>query len=102
MDALTHLNYAFAYIDPETFDITTMDDLTDENLFRSVAELKDIKKDLQVWVSIGGWTFSDNDTTTQPVFGDIARTDANRRKFADKLLSFLDFWGFDGKHFHMQ
>ncbi|KAF3031170.1 hypothetical protein E8E12_000764 [Didymella heteroderae] len=47
VDALTHLNYAFAYIDPETFGITTMNDLTDENLFKSVAELKDIKKDLQ-------------------------------------------------------
>jgi chitinase len=96
VDALTHLNYAFAYIDPESFDITTMDGLTDENLFGDVAELKDIKKDLKVWISIGGWTFSDNDTTTQPVFGNIARTSANREKFAKKLLSFLDFWGFDG------
>ena len=96
VDALTHLNYAFAYIDPDTFGITTMDELTGQYLFQEVAQLKDIKKDLKVWISIGGWTFSDNGTATQPVFGNIARTQANREKFAKKLLRFLDFWGFDG------
>jgi chitinase len=51
---------------------------------------------LEVFVSIGGWTFSDNGTATQPVFGDIASTDANRQKFADRLVIFMTLYGFDG------
>jgi chitinase len=97
VDALTHLNYAFAYIDPQSFKLTTMDDATPEYLFQEVADLKKLKSGLEVWISVGGWTFSDNDTSTQPVFGNIARSESNRRKFADNLLSFLDLYGYDGK-----
>ncbi|KAL2385529.1 hypothetical protein RJZ90_001269 [Blastomyces dermatitidis] len=93
---LTHLNYAFAYIDPTSFEITTMDAATPISLFDEVAALKIVKPSLQLYVSIGGWTFSDNNTITQPIFGNIARSPANRRKFADNILSFLNQYGFDG------
>jgi len=62
VDALTHLNYAFAYIDPQSFDLVTMDQQTPAELFQEVADVKRYKSDLQVWVSVGGWTFSDNGT----------------------------------------
>jgi chitinase len=51
---------------------------------------------LQVYLSLGGWTFSDNNTATQPVLGDIASTQANRDDFARNVLSFLNEYGFDG------
>ncbi|KAF9888672.1 hypothetical protein FE257_008430 [Aspergillus nanangensis] len=96
LDALTHLNYAFAYISPDTLQITTMDAATPASLFDDLAALKVTKPHLQIFVSIGGWTFSDNDTATQPLFGNIARSDSNRQKFADNTLTFLNLYGFDG------
>lgn len=75
VDGLTHVNFAFAYIDPDTFKITTMDDATPADLFTQTADVRTLKLgngDLEVFVSIGGWTFSDNNTATQPVFSNIA------------------------------
>lgn len=102
MDALTHLNYAFAYIDPSSFSLVTMDQQTPESLFQEVADVKKYKSNLKVWVSVGGWTFSDNGTSTQSVFGNIAASAANRQKFADNVVKFLNHYGFDGKWQHSQ
>jgi len=54
LDALTHVNYAFAYIDPETYEVVTMDSSTPGSLFDDTTLLKSLKPDLEVWVSIGG------------------------------------------------
>ncbi|KAL7621055.1 hypothetical protein AAE478_008367 [Parahypoxylon ruwenzoriense] len=96
IDALTHVNYAFAYLDPQSFKITTMDAATPASTFEDLADLKVMNPNLQIFVSIGGWTFSDNGTATQPVFGNIARSAANRQTFANNLLQFLDSFGYDG------
>ncbi|EZF35684.1 hypothetical protein H109_04882 [Trichophyton interdigitale MR816] len=96
ISALTHLNYAFAFIDASTFELTTMDAATPVSLFDDIASLKDIKPSLQIYISVGGWTFSDNNTATQPVFGNIARSLENREKFANNALAFLNQYGFDG------
>lgn len=96
VDALTHLNYAFAYLDPDTFGITTMDAATPISLFEDFSNLKTTNPDLKLFVSIGGWTFSDNNTYTQPIFANIAQSATNRQKFADQLLKFLNYYGFDG------
>ena len=96
VDALTHLNYAFAYIDPTTFQLVTMDGQTPESLFQSVTDVKQYKGTLNVWISVGGWTFSDNGTATQPVFGNIAASAANRQIFADNVVKFCNHYGFDG------
>lgn len=93
---MTHLNFAFAFIDPTSFEITTMDAATPVELFDDVAFLKVVKPQLQIYLSIGGWTFSDNDTVTQPIFGNIARSAKNRQIFANNLLKFLDKYGYDG------
>lgn len=86
-------------IDPETLEITAMDSLTPEYLFAQVTDLKNMysgASTLDVYISIGGWTFSDNGTDTQPVFPDIAGDAAKRQKFADNLVSFMTRYGFDG------
>ena len=49
------VNFAFAYIAPGSFEVTTMDGQTPASLFKDTTNLKSIKEDLQVWVSIGGW-----------------------------------------------
>jgi chitinase len=79
-----------------SFEITTMDAQTPVSTFQDAVDLKMLKPDLKIFVSIGGWTFSDNGTATQPVFGNIARSSTNRQKFANNLLKFLNSYGFDG------
>ncbi|OTB16723.1 glycoside hydrolase family 18 protein, partial [Daldinia sp. EC12] len=93
---LTHLNFAFAYIAPGSFDLIPMDDQTPESLWKLSTDAKQYNPNLKVFVAIGGWTFSDNDTVTQPLFGEIASTAANRQKFADNVVRFANRYGFDG------
>lgn len=90
MKGLTHLNYAFAFIHPTTSQIKTMDAATPDSLFNNVAGLKIAHPKLEVFLRIRGWTFSDNDTVAQPVFGNIAGSAAKRKTFAANLLKFLN------------
>ncbi|OJJ42141.1 hypothetical protein ASPZODRAFT_20739 [Penicilliopsis zonata CBS 506.65] len=96
VNGLTHLNYAFAYIDPSTWTLTTMDGATPLSLFDDLAALKATNPNLNIFISVGGWSFSDNDTATQPIFGNLAREETNRRTFAKNALAFLNQYGFDG------
>lgn len=96
LSEMTHLNYAFAYIDPDSYEVVTMDSQTPENLFKITVDSKQYNADLKVFVSVGGWTFSDNGTATQPLLSEISSTSGNRQKFADNVVSFLDHYGFDG------
>lgn len=87
VDGLTHVNFAFAYIDPDSGDIIPMDDGEGTSLFQRVTNIKLRKPDLKVWVSIGGWTFN-NAGKYQSVFGDIARSTVQSSAFADKVIAF--------------
>jgi hypothetical protein len=49
------VNFAFPYIDPGSYQVVTMDTSTPSSLFQDKANLKSIKQDLTVFVSIGGW-----------------------------------------------
>jgi chitinase len=70
-----------------------MDSDTPSSLFTDATNLKSIKEDLEVFVSVGGWSFSDNDTTTQPIYSDIAASATLRQKFADNVVHFLKQYG---------
>lgn len=98
-EGLTHVNFAFAYIDPATLQVTAMDSDTPTSLFATTTDIKNLKSGgstLEVFVSIGGWTFSDNGTATQSVFPDVAADADKRQEFADNLVSFMSRYGFDG------
>jgi chitinase len=73
-----------------------MDPNTPNSLFQLATDTKQYNPTLEVWISVGGWTFSDNNTATQPVFGEIAASAQNRQKFADNVVLFLNRYGFDG------
>ncbi|THX54883.1 glycoside hydrolase [Aureobasidium pullulans] len=96
LDALSHVNFAFAYIDPENSQIMTMDTSTPSSLFQDTANLKSIKPSLKVFVSVGGWSFSDDGTETQAIFGDIAADATKRQTFANNAVKFMKQYGFDG------
>ncbi|RMJ21665.1 Glyco_18 protein [Aspergillus sp. HF37] len=100
IDGVTHVNFAFAYIDPDTLELTTMDSETPESLFQQITAIKSMKSGLgtpvEVWIAVGGWTFSNNGTETQPLFSEIARSEDKRQQFADKATEFMMRYGFDG------
>jgi chitinase len=72
-----------------------MDSVT-EDTYSQITNLKQKAPGLKIWISLGGWTFSDNDTDTQAVWGDLVSTQANRGTFASNLMVFMKQWGFDG------
>jgi chitinase len=95
VESLTHLNFAFGYIQPGTFEVVPMDDLP-PSLFSDLTALKSRNRGLKAIISLGGWTFNDNGTSTQPVFSDMVSSAGNRKKFIGNLFSFMGHYGFDG------
>jgi len=93
---LTDVNFAFAYIDPSSLQITVMDSATPAELFEQTSAMKATNPKLKVSVSIGGWTFSDNGTATQAVFPSIARDAGKRKQFADNCVAIMKSHGYDG------
>lgn len=90
----THLNFAFAYIDPQTFHIAPMNNST-ASLYKAVTALKCKQSNLQVWIAIGGWAMNDA-SPTQFIFSDLAASQTAQDAFFDSLLSFLQANEFDG------
>ncbi|PWY71578.1 glycoside hydrolase [Aspergillus sclerotioniger CBS 115572] len=90
----THLNYAFALIDPTTFRIAAMDNTTG-SLYQSVTALRKRQVNLEVWIAIGGWAMNDPGPT-RTVFSDLAASPAAQDTFFESLISFMLTNGFDG------
>ncbi|KAL4744802.1 hypothetical protein BDW72DRAFT_199248 [Aspergillus terricola var. indicus] len=90
----THLNYAFASIDPETFEVLAGSQREIE-MMKRLTSLKESDPDLKVYVAIGGWTFNDPGPTAT-VFSDIARSEASQKAFFKSLISFMSTYDFDG------
>jgi len=75
-----------------------MDDMP-ASLFADLTNVKTKNPALQAIVSLGGWTFSDNDTVTQPIFADVVSTSENRQQFITNLIAFMREYAFDGVDF---
>ncbi|KAG7291339.1 hypothetical protein NEMBOFW57_001354 [Staphylotrichum longicolle] len=87
-DSLTHINVAFGYIKPGSYEIYPINGASIAG-FKDITDLKQHAPNLQVWLSLGGWSFSDNDTDTQPVFGDLSSTGDKRFQFFTNLENFM-------------
>ncbi|KAL8916580.1 MAG: hypothetical protein Q9172_006245 [Xanthocarpia lactea] len=92
---LTHLYFSFGYITPGDFNIAPMDNAP-PSLFSDLTDLKKKNSGLKAVVALGGWTFNDNGTATQPVFSDMVGSSVNRARFISNLLSFMREYAFDG------
>ncbi|GJF14797.1 chitinase [Mycolicibacterium cyprinidarum] len=102
VDLLTDINYAFADINAngevvlfdrfaaveKSYPGDTWDQPVRGN-FNQLAKLKEQNPDLNVLISIGGWTLSRN-------FSDVAATQQSREKFAASAVDFITTYGFDG------
>lgn len=91
----THLNFAFASIDPDSFQMAPMSSDV-AALYRDVTFLKQSQPDLKVWISIGGWAFNDDDQPTATTFSDLAASTSAQKEFFASLITFLTTNGFDG------
>ncbi|KAH8820662.1 chitinase [Xylogone sp. PMI_703] len=91
----THLNFAFASIDPNTFEVVPAS-TTDVALYSRLTGLKRLYPSLQVWISIGGWSMNDPDQPTATTFSDLARSSSAQDAFTNSLVSFMSTYGFDG------
>ncbi|RDW84001.1 glycoside hydrolase family 18 protein [Aspergillus mulundensis] len=93
--AYTHLNYAFAFINPESYRIANMQD-SDEEYMPRLTALKNYNPSLEVWIAIGGWSMNDPDQPTKRTFSELAASTDHQDVFFESLLSFMDKYGFDG------
>jgi len=89
----THLYFAFASINPQTFQIVPAHN-DDVELMAQFTALKG--PGLQTWIAVGGYDFSDNTTATHTTWSDLCSTAANRATFISSVRSFMETHGFQG------
>ncbi|OHW97432.1 glycoside hydrolase family 18 protein [Colletotrichum incanum] len=90
----THINFAFALIDPVTFRIAPMDEGT-ASRYKRVSALKEKSPGLKVWIAIGGWAMNDPGPY-RTTFSDLAKSTDAQDKFFESLITFLYNNNFDG------
>ncbi|KAF5635714.1 glycoside hydrolase family 18 [Fusarium sp. NRRL 25303] len=90
----THINFAFALVNPNTYRLDPMDKGTASRYGR-VSALKEKQQDLEVWIAIGGWAMNDPGKY-RTVFSDLAKSEKKQDAFFDSLITFLQRYDFDG------
>lgn len=90
----THINFAFALIDPHSFHIAPMDAETASH-YDEVTALKAQQPGLQVWIAIGGWAMNDPGPF-RTAFSDLAKSTSAQDAFFESLVAFLFKHNFDG------
>ncbi|KAJ5113892.1 glycoside hydrolase family 18 protein [Penicillium angulare] len=93
--AYTHLNYAFAFVDPNSFEVAPMSS-GDIALYSRFTALKTYNPGLETWISIGGWSMNDLDQPTATTFSDLAASESAQTAFFKSLVNFMSTYGFDG------
>lgn len=61
-----------------------------------ITALKVLQPDVQIWVAVGGWAFSDPWMPTATTFSDIARSQLNQDKFISSLIRLMNKYSLDG------
>ncbi|KAK4210755.1 glycosyl hydrolases family 18-domain-containing protein [Rhypophila decipiens] len=65
------------------------------SLYQRFTGLKSRASGIQTWISVGGWSFTDPGPTQQ-AFSTMTSSQANRKKFIDGAIKFMNTYGFDG------
>lgn len=91
----SHIYFAFGSIDPDTFEVIPAEQ-GDEALYPQLEALQMRDLDLEVWLSIGGWDFSDSDEPTASTFSDLVADTTSQQSFFISLINFMSTYGFTG------
>lgn len=86
---LTHINYSFAMIDPDSGTLALDNPSQDEKNFASLRTLREEYPHLKLILSVGGWDYSSH-------FSDVASTAAGRSTFAQSCAELLSHYDLDG------
>jgi len=91
----THINVAFAVLDPTSFEVKPLSS-SDPTNYKKITDLKKQDPNLKVFIAIGGGEFSQS-TKTSDVFPRLVAADAKQQQaFFDNLLAFMSKYNFDG------
>ena len=90
----THINVAFASVDPNTFQLVAQDGVP-YSITEQVGHLKVADPNLRVYLSIGGWSFNDPGPTAN-TFSQLAASSSMQEAFFASLISFLAANNLDG------
>ncbi|KAK3906118.1 glycoside hydrolase superfamily [Staphylotrichum tortipilum] len=93
--AYSHLNFAFAGIDPVSFRVAPAH-AQDVPLYSRLTALKQHDPALKVFISLGGRNFNSPGAATVHTFSQLAAGEAKQRVFFASLISFLNTYNFDG------
>lgn len=86
---LTHINYAFAMIDPDAGTLVLDNPAQDEKNFADLQALREEYPHLKLILSVGGWDYSAH-------FSNVAATAAGRATFAQSCAALLSAHDLDG------
>ena len=94
-DGYTHLYWAFASIDPASFALKVWDE-ADKQYINDFTALKGKGNNLQTWVAVGGFDFSNSGTATHTTWSDLCADAGHRAAFIQSARNFMDQYGFQG------
>ncbi|KAL8831397.1 MAG: hypothetical protein Q9170_005311 [Blastenia crenularia] len=83
LSGYSHVNFAFAFFDPSSFQIAPMDS-NSAGLYSRFTALKNKYGGLQTWISVGGWSFTDPGPTQQ-AFSTMTSSSGNRQTFINGI-----------------
>ena len=86
---LTHINYAFARIDPDTLTMELEDPAHDKKNLSALRKLREEHPGLKLLISVGGWSDSQ-------YFSDAVSTASRRERFAESCVAFVEEQRLDG------
>jgi chitinase len=90
----THINFAFAAIDPDSFEMVDMSpDMAP--LYDQVTALRQQQQGLHTWISIGGYSFNDAGPT-ETTFSALSASASAQSNFFTSLIAYMKKHGFDG------
>lgn len=97
--ACTHLIYAFATIDPHSYELIPRDEEYDvvQGGYRAFTGLKHKNPDLKILLSVGG---NQEDNTHR--FSNLISSASKRRHFITSVINILKQYNFDGLDLHVQ
>src|SRR5436305_8400975 len=69
---------------------------SDTQLYPRFTGLKQSYPEVEIWISIGGWSMNDPDQPTAKTFSQLAASSSAQDAFFKSLLTFMGTYGFDG------